>query len=140
MNKTILIGRLTKDVELRYTQTTNIAVAAFTLAVDRKFAKEGEERQSDFFNIVAWNKLAEASSSYLRKGMQVAITGKLQNRTWEDEQGVKHYVTEIIAEDLDFIDHKKFQSSDESILNSPTSATSKENDSDSICCSDDLPF
>ncbi len=111
MNKTILIGRLTKDVELRYTQTTNIAVAAFTLAVSRKFTKEGEERQSDFFNIVAWNKLAETSANFLRKGMQVAITGRLQNRTWDDEQGVKHYITEIIAEEFYFIDSKKLQSS-----------------------------
>lgn len=67
MNKVILLGRLTKDVELRYTQTSNTAVASFTLAVNRKFVKEGEERQADFFNIVAWNKLAETSANYLKK-------------------------------------------------------------------------
>ena len=66
MNKVILLGRLTKDVELRYTQTSNTAVASFTLAVNRKFVKEGEERQADFFNIVAWNKLAETSANYLK--------------------------------------------------------------------------
>lgn len=64
MNKVILLGRLTKDVELRYTQTSNTAVASFTLAVNRRFVKEGEERQADFINIVAWNKLAETSSNY----------------------------------------------------------------------------
>ena len=103
MNKVILLGRLTKDVELRYTQTSNTAVASFTLAVNRKFVKEGEERQADSFNIVAWNKLAETSANYLKKGMQVAITGRLQTRTWDDEQGIKHYVTEVVAEELDFI-------------------------------------
>ena len=64
MNKVILIGRLTKDVELRYTQTNNTAVASFSLAVNRKFVKPGEERQADFFNIIAWNKLAENISKY----------------------------------------------------------------------------
>ena len=87
MNKVILLGRLTKDVELRYTQTSNTAVASFSLAVNRKFTKEGEEQQADFFNIVAWNKLAETASKYLRKGSLILITGRLQNRNWEDEQG-----------------------------------------------------
>ena len=103
MNKVILIGRLTKDVELRYTQTTNTAVALFNLAVNRKFAKAGEERQTDFFNIVAWNKLAETISKYLSKGNQVSISGRLETRNYDDEKGQKHYITEVIAEEVDFI-------------------------------------
>ena len=109
MNKVILIGRLTKDVELRYTQTNNTAVASFSLAVNRKFVKPGEERQTDFFNIVAWNKLAENISKYLFKGNQVAISGRLETRSWDDPNGQKHYVTEVIAEEVDFIESKNKQ-------------------------------
>ena len=143
MNKIILLGRLTKDVELRYTQTSNTAVASFTLAVNRRFVKEGEERQADFINIVAWNKLAETSSNYLKKGMQVVVTGRLQNRSWDDEQGQKRYVTEVIAEELEFVESKKSQGPDDSILNSSTPVTSKESESVSeefISNGDDLPF
>lgn len=144
MNKIILLGRLTKDVELRYTQASNTAVASFTLAVNRRFVKEGEERQADFINIVAWNKLAETSSNYLKKGMQVVITGRLQNRSWDDEQGQKRYVTEVIAEELEFVDSFKKQEPDESILygNTPanTNSTPVENTDDSVLASDDLPF
>ncbi len=143
MNKVILLGRLTKDVELRYTQTSNTAVASFTLAVNRRFVKEGEERQADFINIVAWNKLAETSSNYLKKGMQVVVTGRLQNRSWDDEQGQKRYVTEVIAEELEFVESKKSQGPDDSILNSLTPVTSKENENVSeefINNGDDLPF
>lgn len=143
MNKIILLGRLTKDVELRYTQTSNTAVASFTLAVNRRFVKEGEERQADFINIVAWNKLAETSSNYLKKGMQVVVTGRLQNRSWDDEQGQKRYVTEVIAEEFEFVESKKTQGADDSILNSSTPVTTKENESISeefISNGDDLPF
>lgn len=143
MNKIILLGRLTKDVELRYTQTSNTAVASFTLAVNRRFVKEGEERQTDFINIVAWNKLAETSSNYLKKGMQVVVTGRLQNRSWDDEQGQKRYVTEVIVEELEFVESKKSQGADDSILNSSTPVTAKESESVSeefISNGDDLPF
>lgn len=138
MNKVILIGRLTKDVELRYTQTTNTAVALFNLAVNRKFAKAGEERQTDFFNIVAWNKLAETISKYLSKGNQVSISGRLETRNYDDEKGQKHYITEVIAEEVDFIETKNKQNS-EAILNSPVPVNS-ENTSDFISNGDDLPF
>ena len=140
MNKVILIGRLTKDVELRYTQTTNTAVASFSLAVNRKFVKPGEERQADFFNIIAWNKLAENISKYLFKGNQVAISGRLETRSWDDQNGQKHYVTEVIAEEVDFIGSKNKQNN-EAILNSPTPINKNDDDtSDFICNGDDLPF
>lgn len=139
MNKVILIGRLTKDVELRYTQTNNTAVASFSLAVNRKFVKPGEERQTDFFNIVAWNKLAENISKYLFKGNQVAISGRLETRSWDDPNGQKHYVTEVIAEEIDFIGSKNKQNN-EAILNSPTPINKNDDTSDFICNGDDLPF
>lgn len=139
MNKVILIGRLTKDVELRYTQTNNTAVASFSLAVNRKFVKPGEERQADFFNIIAWNKLAENISKYLFKGNQVAISGRLETRSWDDSNGQKHYVTEVIAEEIDFIGSKNKQNN-EAILNSPTPINKNDDTSDFICNGDDLPF
>lgn len=139
MNKIILIGRLTKDVELRYTQTNNTAVASFSLAVNRKFVKPGEERQADFFNIIAWNKLAENISKYLFKGNQVAISGRLETRSWDDPNGQKHYVTEVIAEEIDFIGSKNKQNN-EAILNSPTPINKNDDTSDFICNGDDLPF
>lgn len=139
MNKVILIGRLTKDVELRYTQTNNTAVASFSLAVNRKFVKPGEERQADFFNIIAWNKLAENISKYLFKGNQVAISGRLETRSWDDPNGQKHYVTEVIAEEIDVIGSKNKQNN-EAILNSPTPINKNDDTSDFICNGDDLPF
>lgn len=139
MNKVILIGRLTKDVELRYTQTNNTAVASFSLAVNRKFVKPGEERQADFFNIIAWNKLAENISKYLFKGNQVAISGRLETRSWDDPNGQKHYVTEVIAEEIDFIGSKNKQNN-EAILNSPTPINKNDDTSDFICNGDDLTF
>ena len=107
MNKIVLMGRLTRDPEVRYTQTNNVQVTNFTLAVNRKFAKQGEERQADFINIVAWNKTAEFVSKYFKKGQQVGIIGRLQTRNWEDEQGQKHYATEVVAEETYFADTKK---------------------------------
>ena len=139
MNKVILIGRLTKDVELRYTQTNNTAVASFSLAVYRKFVKPGEERQADFFNIIAWNKLAENISKYLFKVNQVEISGRLETRSWDDPNGQKHYVTEVIAEEIDFIGSKNKQNN-EAILNSPTPINKNDDTSDFICNGDDLPF
>lgn len=106
MNKVILLGRLTKDVDVRYTQATNIMVASFSLAVNRRFAKEGEQ-QADFINIVAWNKTAEFVSKYFKKGQQVAIVGRIQTRNYEDDKGIKHYITEVIAEEVYFADSKK---------------------------------
>lgn len=107
MNKVILMGRLARDVEVRYTQTTNKLVATFALAVNRRFAKQGEERQADFFNIVAWGKTGEFCSKYFKKGQQVGIIGRLETRSWDGEDGQKHYATEVIAEEVYFADSKK---------------------------------
>lgn len=106
MNKTILMGRLTKDPDTRYTQTTNTQVTSFTLAVNRRFAKEGEQ-QADFINIVAWSKTAEFVSKYFKKGQQIGVIGRIQTRNYDDDKGVKHYITEVIAEEVYFADSKR---------------------------------
>ena len=107
MNKVILMGRLTKDPEIKYTAGKNTAVCSFSLAVERRFTKQGEERQADFFNMVAWEKTAEFCSKYFTKGMKVAIVGRLQNRNWDDNEGKKHYITEVIVEEANFVESKK---------------------------------
>ena len=107
MNKVILMGRLTRDPEVRYTQTNNTLVSSFSLAVNRRFVRQGEERQADFINIVAWSKFGEFCSKYFKKGQQVGVIGRIQTRTWDDEQGQKHYVTEVVAEEAYFADSKR---------------------------------
>lgn len=106
MNKVILMGRLTKDPELRYTTTNNTAVCSFTLAVNRRFTKQGEEKQADFIQVVAWSKQAEFCGKYFQKGRQVAVVGRIQTRTYDDSEGKKHYVTEVVAEEAYFADSK----------------------------------
>ena len=104
------MGRLTRDVDTKYTQSTNIMIANFTLAVNRRFVKESEERQVDFFNVTAFGKTAEFIQKYMNtKGQQIAVIGRLQNRSWEDDQGQKHYATDVIAEEVYFADSKKQQ-------------------------------
>lgn len=100
MNKVILMGRLTRDVELR--QTPNgVSVASFSIAVNRRFAKEGQQ-QADFINCVAWRTTAEFISRYFGKGRMIAVVGSLQTRSWDDQQGVKHYTTEVVVDEAHF--------------------------------------
>lgn len=107
MNKVCLIGRLIKDPEIKVIPTSNTMVCNFTIAVNRRFAKEGEERQADFISIIAWGKTADFCSNYFKKGQQVGITGRIQTRNWDDEKGQKHYSTDVIAEEVFFADSKK---------------------------------
>lgn len=107
MNKVVLMGRLARDPDTRYTATKNMPVAMFTLAVNRRFAKQGEERQADFINVVAWDKTAEFVSKYFKKGQQVGVIGRLQTRNYDDKDGKKVYVTEVVAEETYFADSKK---------------------------------
>lgn len=111
MNKVILMGRLTKDPELRYTTVNNTAVCSFTLAVDKRTSKQGEEKQADFISIVAWDKTADFCAKYFTKGLRVAVFGRIQTRTWDDNEGKKHYVTEVVAEEVHFADGKKGEGS-----------------------------
>ena len=140
MNKVCLIGRLTKDPETRYTQTNNTIVVNFSLAVNRRFVRENEERQADFIPIIAWAKTGEFCSKYFKKGQQVAIIGRIQTRTWDDDQGQKHYITEVVAEEAYFAEGRRDAESAGSFDNTfggmPTGG-----DSDfETTSNDDLPF
>ncbi len=105
MNKVFLIGRLVRDPELRYTGT-NIPVATFSLAVNRPFTAQSGERETDFINIVVWRKQAENVKNYLNQGSQVAIDGRIQTRTYDDQNGQKRYITEVVADNVQFLDTK----------------------------------
>ena len=106
MNKVVLIGRLTRDPELRYTSGNNAAVCNFTIAVDRGFTGQSGEREADFIPIVVWNKQAENVKNYLTKGSQVAVEGRIQVRNYDDQNGQKRYVTEVIANNVEFLGSK----------------------------------
>ena len=106
MNKVIIIGRNTKDIELKQT-TAGKAVAEFSVAVNRSFKNSNGERESDFFNCIAFSKLAETISRYVKKGDQVGIEGRLQTRNYTNKEGRKVYITEIIVENVEFLQTKK---------------------------------
>ena len=106
MNKVILIGRLTRDPELRYTGS-NTPVATFSLAVNRPFTNQSGEREADFINCVVWRKLAETVKNYLSQGSQVAVEGRIQTRNYDDQNGQKRYVTEVIVENIDFVGSRR---------------------------------
>ena len=136
MNKVILMGRLTKDPELKYTQA-GVAVCSFSVAVNRRYVKEGEERQADFINIVTWRQQAEFVSKYFTKGQMINLCGSLQTRTWEDNNGIKHYATEVVADEINFCGDNR---------NSSNNTYSSFNEQDlsrgysSENTNDDLPF
>lgn len=102
INRVILLGRLTRDPELRYT-ANGIAVATFTLAVDRRAVNQQGERETDFIPIVAWRQLGELCANYLKKGQQAAVEGRLQVRSYDNKEGRKVYVTEVIADNVQFL-------------------------------------
>ena len=133
MNKIILMGRLTKDPEVRYTQTSNIMVTSFTLAVNRRFVAQGQERQADFLPIVSWNKTAEFVAKYFKKGQQVAVIGRVETRNYDDKDGKKVYVTEVIAEEVYFADSKREEGQ-------ATNFTPDNGNSFAAAGDDDLPF
>jgi single-strand DNA-binding protein len=106
LNRIVLIGRLTKDPELRYT-TNGTAVATFTLAVDRSRPNQQGEREADFIPVVVWQKQAENCANYIGKGSLVAVDGRLQVRTYDDKEGQRHWVTEVVAENVRFLDKRE---------------------------------
>ncbi len=142
MNKVVLMGRLTKDPEVRYTQTNNTLVASFSLAVNRRFVRQGEERQADFINIVAWGKQGEFCSKYFKKGQQVGIIGRIQTRNWDDDKGQKHYVTEVVAEEAYFAEGRRDSSGDSASNFENTFGTEVAggNSEFELTSNDDLPF
>lgn len=110
MNKFQFLGRLTKDPDVRFTANTNTQVTVFPVAVNRRFASQTGERQTDFFNLTAFGKTAEFSAKYFKKGQQVLVEGRIQNRTWEDN-GNKRYATDYIAEQVYFADSRREEQS-----------------------------
>ena len=106
MNKATLIGRLTRDVEMRTTQNGKF-VASFTLAVDRRFKQDEQQPTADFIPIVVWGKTAEVCGKYLVKGNRCGVAGRIQTRSYEAKDGSKRYVTEIIAEEVEFLESRK---------------------------------
>ena len=137
MNKVILMGRLTADPELRYTSGTNIPVCRFRLAVERPYKKAGEDRQADFFSIVAWRSTAEFVSRFFKKGQRMLVEGYLRNNDYEDNQGVRHYTVEVQAERVYFADGKVGQAQEVSQAKSE-----QQNDFNAgfVDDDDDLPF
>jgi single-strand DNA-binding protein len=104
LNSVIIMGRLTADPELR-TTTNGLSVTSFTVAVDRNY-KSGDERQTDFISVVAWRERAEFVAKYFKKGRPLLVCGQLQNRSWTDAQGNKRYVTEVVADEITFVENK----------------------------------
>lgn len=106
LNKVILMGRLTRDPELRST-TGGVDVTNFTLAVDRSYTKAGAEKETDFLDCVAWRGTAEFISRYFKKGMQVAVTGRIQTRKWKDQQDQRCVAVEVVVDEAFFADSKR---------------------------------
>jgi single-strand DNA-binding protein len=111
LNRVILIGNLTKDPELRYT-SNGTAVATFTLAVNRNYANQQGEREADFIPVVVWRQLAELCANYLKKGRKAAVEGRIQTRSYENQEGKRVYVTEVVAENVQFLDSNRENRSD----------------------------
>ena len=106
MNKVILIGNLTKDVELN-TTTNGVDVARFTLAVGRRFANSEGERETDFLNIIVWREQGKNCAKYLKKGSKCAVVGEIQTRSYDAQDGTKRYVTEVVASEVEFLNTKQ---------------------------------
>jgi len=107
MNKVILMGRLTRDPEVRYTQGDNaMAIARYTLAVDRRFNRNNEDQSADFINCVAFGRAGEFAEKYLRKGTKLVVTGRIQTGSYTNKDGVKVYTTDVVVEDQEFAESK----------------------------------
>lgn len=136
LNKVILIGHLTADPELKQTQS-GVSVCSFSIGVSRKYSKDGQQT-SDFINIVAWRTTAEFIARYFRKGNAICICGSLQTRSYTDHTGVKRYVTEVMAEEVNFVERKSDAARSEDFapkFNVPPAPQFEE-----ISGDDDLPF
>lgn len=146
MNKAILIGRLTKDPELKMTENTKREVCQFTIAVNRPYTNEDGERKADFINCVVWDKQAENLAKYQKKGNQIAVEGRIQTRNYDDNSGKKVYVTEVLVNNISYLDTKKDDSNFNNLEEPPVVEKQEEIDpyqafGDSIEVNDsDLPF
>lgn len=132
MNNCVLVGRLTKDPELRFIPNSGKAVARFSIAVNRDFSKE---KEADFFNIVVWDKAAESCANFLEKGLLVAINGNLRNNNYEDKSGTKHFGMEVVAQKVEFLEWK-----DKKDNQKETSNEDNMSGFQAIDNTDDIPF
>lgn len=107
LNKVVLIGRLTKDPVLKYASSNMTPVTTFTLAVNRNYTTQSGDRPADFIPIVTWRKLAEICANNLKKGRLVAVAGSIQTRSWDDNSGNRHWATEVVADEVKFLDSAK---------------------------------
>ncbi|HEP1510574.1 TPA: single-stranded DNA-binding protein [Streptococcus pyogenes] len=108
INNVVLVGRMTKDAELRYT-ASQVAVATFTLAVNRRFKEQNGEREADFINCVIWRQSAENLANWAKKGALIGVTGRIQTRNYENQQGQRVYVTEVVAESFQMLESRNSQ-------------------------------
>ena len=138
MNKVYLIGNLTRDPELSETPN-GIALCRFSIAVNRNYSSSDGERQTDFFNITVWRTQAENCGRYLKKGSKVAIVGSLQNRTYEDKDGNKRTVTDIVANEVEFLSSKASGDGQEEEMR-PIKSGSKKAELEMMADDDQLPF
>lgn len=123
MNKVILMGRLTRDPEVRYSQGESpMAVARYSLAVDRRFNRGNDENNTDFINIVAFGKAGEFAEKYFRKGTKVLVTGRIQTGSYTNKDGVKVYTTDVVAEDQEFAESKNNSGTDGGFAGNQASA------------------
>ncbi|GGB63725.1 single-stranded DNA-binding protein 3 [Lentibacillus populi] len=139
INAVTLVGRLTKDVDLRYTQSGK-AVGNFTLAVNRPFKNAQGEQEADFINCTSWGKQAENLANYMKKGSQVGIVGRIQTRNYENNEGRKVFVTEVIAEQAAFLESKSNEQKTEKPSNEQPNNPFKDNGEPIDISDDDLPF
>jgi len=137
INNVVLIGRLTRDAELRYTPS-NIAVATFNLAVNRNFKNDNGDREADFINVVMWRQQAENCANWVKKGNLVGITGRIQTRSYDNQQGQRVYVTEVVAESFQILEKKDNAANNASMENQIPPSFEKTNPMD--ISDDDLPF
>ena len=140
INNVVLVGRMTRDAELRYTPS-NQAVATFTLAVNRNFKNQNGEREADFINCVMWRQQAENIANWTQKGMLVGITGRIQTRNYENQQGQRVYVTEVVGETFQVMESRKDQQGGKSQSGSQSGGQSAFGNNQPMDISeDDLPF
>ena len=138
MNRVNLIGRLTKDPELRFTPGTGMAVSTFTIAIDRRKANKDGKKEADFIPIVVWGKQGESVANYMSKGRLIGISGRIQTRNYEGKDGIRRYVTEIVADEVQFLDYKN--SSSNNVANDNNSTSYDSGWSDPIEDDDEIPF
>ncbi|HFD2004114.1 TPA: single-stranded DNA-binding protein [Streptococcus pyogenes] len=139
INNIVLVGRMTKDAELRYTPS-QVAVATFTLAVNRRFKEQNGERETDFINCVIWRQSAENLANWTKKGTLIGITGRIQTRNYENQQGQRVYVTEVVAESFKVLESRNQQQSGQGNPSQNDNSQSFSNSNPMDISDDDLPF